>query len=193
MSNIMQFMNSQDESKIMNAMASKTSNNLPETKETITRKSGATEFYSVSQNMPTAGKHFKQQFNHENGTKHYQIVQEKLYESSDQEGKLAHFADVRDKVNSKTEEDKEEANQWEGIEQQHLDHLVRDHRTMSSVSEYSIKENMFFNETSKMQEERIRQKSPFGALKTWKLLKVMVKSNDDVRQEQFAMQLISQC
>jgi len=34
--------------------------------------------------------------------------------------------------------------------------------------------------------------SPFGHLKTWRLIRVIVKSNDDVRQEQFAMQLISQ-
>lgn len=40
--------------------------------------------------------------------------------------------------------------------------------------------------------ERIRQNSPFKHLTTWKLLQFIVKSNDDVRQEQFAMQLISQ-
>ena len=38
----------------------------------------------------------------------------------------------------------------------------------------------------------MRKNSPFGHLKTWKLIKIIVKSNDDVRQEQFAMQLISQ-
>ena len=38
----------------------------------------------------------------------------------------------------------------------------------------------------------MRRNSPFGNLKTWKLIKIIVKSNDDVRQEQFAMQLISQ-
>ena len=27
---------------------------------------------------------------------------------------------------------------------------------------------------------------------TWKLIRIIVKANDDVRQEQFAMQLISQ-
>ena len=49
-----------------------------------------------------------------------------------------------------------------------------------------------FNETAKEQEARIRRESPFGHLATWKLLRIIVKSNDDVRQEQFAMQLISQ-
>ena len=29
-------------------------------------------------------------------------------------------------------------------------------------------------------------------LKSWNLIRIMVKANDDVRQEQFAMQLISQ-
>jgi len=38
----------------------------------------------------------------------------------------------------------------------------------------------------------VRKNSPYGGLKTWKLMKIIVKSNDDVRQEQFAMQLISQ-
>lgn len=45
-------------------------------------------------------------------------------------------------------------------------------------------------ETVKEQEERIRSASPFGALKTWKLIHVIVKSGDDLRSEQFAMQLI---
>lgn len=53
-------------------------------------------------------------------------------------------------------------------------------------------ENKVFNETSQEQEVRIRKQSPYGGLVTWKLLRIIVKSNDDVRQEQFAMQIISQ-
>jgi phosphatidylinositol 4-kinase len=41
------------------------------------------------------------------------------------------------------------------------------------------------------QAERIRKASPFGSLKTWALVHVIVKSGDDLRQEQLAMQLIS--
>ena len=48
-----------------------------------------------------------------------------------------------------------------------------------------------FTETAKEQEARIRRNSPFGNLLTWKLMRIIVKSNDDIRQEQFAMQLIS--
>ena len=41
--------------------------------------------------------------------------------------------------------------------------------------------NTIFVETSKEQDERVRRNSPFGQLKTWRLIKVIVKSNDDVR------------
>ena len=50
-----------------------------------------------------------------------------------------------------------------------------------------------FLETSKEQETRVKNNSPFSALKTWNLLRIIVKTNDDLRQEAFAMQLISQC
>ncbi|CAG9313004.1 PI4KB_4 [Blepharisma stoltei] len=48
-----------------------------------------------------------------------------------------------------------------------------------------------FKESFKEMAERIRSKSPFGKLKTWDLLHIIVKSGDDLRQEQLAMQLIS--
>jgi len=41
--------------------------------------------------------------------------------------------------------------------------------------------NAIFLETSKEQDERVRKNSPFGGLKTWRLIKLIVKSNDDVR------------
>ena len=41
------------------------------------------------------------------------------------------------------------------------------------------------------QADRIRKSSPFGTLKTWSIVHVIVKSGDDLRQEQLAMQLIS--
>jgi phosphatidylinositol kinase/protein kinase (PI-3 family) len=55
-----------------------------------------------------------------------------------------------------------------------------------------INKKSFVNETSKAQRIRLQESSPFGALKSWNLIRVIVKSIDDVRQEQFAMQLISQ-
>ncbi|CAD8067851.1 unnamed protein product [Paramecium sonneborni] len=39
--------------------------------------------------------------------------------------------------------------------------------------------------------DKIRSNSPFRNFKTWKLVQLIVKSGDDLRQEQFAMQLIS--
>jgi hypothetical protein len=38
-----------------------------------------------------------------------------------------------------------------------------------------------FTETSKEQEVRVRAASPFGHLKTWRLFRIIVKANDDVR------------
>ena len=49
-----------------------------------------------------------------------------------------------------------------------------------------------FSERWKEKEERIRQSSQHGHLPGWKLLPVIIKSCDDLRQEQFASQLIRQ-
>lgn len=45
-------------------------------------------------------------------------------------------------------------------------------------------------ETFSKQALRIRNRSPFGNLKTWRLLRVIVKAGDELLQEQLAMQLI---
>lgn len=55
-----------------------------------------------------------------------------------------------------------------------------------SDEEMNNEENV--HETAAEQEKRIRKQSIFGHLKTWKLLRLIVKSGDDLRQEQFAMQ-----
>lgn len=67
------------------------------------------------------------------------------------------------------------------------DGMVDDIKSLSVVVE-----NESGKETAEQQEKRIRKQSIFGHLKTWKLLRIIVKSGDDLRQEQFAMQLISQ-
>lgn len=50
-----------------------------------------------------------------------------------------------------------------------------------------------FRERWSEKEARIRATSPFRDHPGWRLLSVIVKSNDDLRQEQFAAQLIAQC
>jgi phosphatidylinositol 4-kinase len=47
-----------------------------------------------------------------------------------------------------------------------------------------------FKENWKEKEDRIRATSAFGKLPGWRLLPVLIKSNDDLRQEQLASQLI---
>ena len=43
--------------------------------------------------------------------------------------------------------------------------------------------NNIFLESSREQDIRVRENSPFKHLTTWSLMRVIVKSNDDVRQE----------
>jgi hypothetical protein len=50
-----------------------------------------------------------------------------------------------------------------------------------------------FKEDWSAKEERLRSKSAFGHDPNWKLLPVLVKSNDDCRQEQLASQIIRRC
>ena len=44
-----------------------------------------------------------------------------------------------------------------------------------------------FLETSVEQRQRVKKNSPFANLRTWKLMKVIMKTNDDLRQEAFTM------
>ncbi|OQR92559.1 phosphatidylinositol kinase (PIK-J) [Thraustotheca clavata] len=50
-----------------------------------------------------------------------------------------------------------------------------------------------FRERWSEKEDRLRALSEYGNLPGWRLIPVIVKSNDDLRQEQFAAQLIHQC
>ncbi|DBA01137.1 TPA: hypothetical protein N0F65_001765 [Lagenidium giganteum] len=50
-----------------------------------------------------------------------------------------------------------------------------------------------FKEHWSEKEARIRRTSPYASHPGWRLIPVIVKSNDDLRQEQFAAQLIAQC
>lgn len=52
--------------------------------------------------------------------------------------------------------------------------------------------NSFFGEKIEVQTERLKKISPFGGLNTYKLFKIIVKSGEDLRQEQFATQLINE-
>jgi len=50
-----------------------------------------------------------------------------------------------------------------------------------------------FGEAWQMKKERLRQSSPYGWMKNWDLVSVIVKTGDDLRQEAFACQLIKVC
>jgi hypothetical protein len=50
-----------------------------------------------------------------------------------------------------------------------------------------------FGEEWSAKRERIRRSSPYGQMKNWDLISVIVKTGDDLRQEAFACQLIQVC
>lgn len=54
------------------------------------------------------------------------------------------------------------------------------------------KTDLIFGEKFNEQADRIRKNSPFGNCNSWKLFKIIVKSGEDLRQEQFASQLINE-
>lgn len=68
--------------------------------------------------------------------------------------------------------------------------MFRDKRGRSDTVTVKTPTNFLFKETFEQQSERLKKASIFGSLKTWKICKIIVKSGDDLRQEQFAMQLI---
>jgi len=50
-----------------------------------------------------------------------------------------------------------------------------------SVEMKTLSKVIGIKETFDEQEERIRKQSPFGNLKTWKLMRIIVKAGDDMR------------
>jgi phosphatidylinositol 4-kinase B len=78
----------------------------------------------------------------------------------------------------------------------HYSQIIKNGETGSLSAVYSeidqIGNNVsVFKESFKQQALRLKQQSPYGKLRTWSLLHVIIKSGDDLRQEQLAMQLIS--
>ena len=60
-----------------------------------------------------------------------------------------------------------------------------------AVDTLTYEPDFLFKKFAEEQENEIRAQSRFSHLQTWKLARVIVKSGDDMRVEQFAMQLIS--
>lgn len=69
----------------------------------------------------------------------------------------------------------------------------RDREAITSRGEETKSPTALFKETASQQAKRIKAASPFGTLKSWRIVRLIVKSGDDLRQEQLAMQLISLC
>lgn len=57
---------------------------------------------------------------------------------------------------------------------------------------YRDKLGLIFGEVEEKMRERIKSNSIYSHLKSWNLVHIMVKTGDNLKQEQFALQLISQ-
>ena len=67
---------------------------------------------------------------------------------------------------------------------------------MESISNQNdvpnLTKDLIFGEKIESQYERLKKVSPFGNFNTFKLFKVIIKNGEDLRQEQFATQLINE-
>ncbi|EGR34783.1 phosphatidylinositol 4-kinase, putative [Ichthyophthirius multifiliis] len=77
------------------------------------------------------------------------------------------------------------------IEEQKHNQLQKQDEIISQNKEKNIQQ-LIFGEDFIKKEERIRENSPFGNLKTWKLIEIIVKNEENIKMEQFATQLIYQ-
>jgi hypothetical protein len=60
----------------------------------------------------------------------------------------------------------------------------------SSATTHTKRPPVVFSESWNTKQERIRKQSAYGSHPSWRLLPIMVKANDDLRQEQLASQII---
>jgi hypothetical protein len=60
----------------------------------------------------------------------------------------------------------------------------------SSATIHTKRPPVVFRESWHTKQERIRKQSAYGSHQSWRLLPIMVKANDDLRQEQLASQII---
>ncbi|EGR29036.1 phosphatidylinositol 4-kinase, putative [Ichthyophthirius multifiliis] len=68
----------------------------------------------------------------------------------------------------------------------------RKKNNQADLEQHKQLQNFIFGEEQDEQEQRIRKNSPFGNFKTWKLVHIIIKTGDNLKQEQFAIQLIKQ-
>lgn len=61
-----------------------------------------------------------------------------------------------------------------------------------SLNKDNDKSKYFFGESASDQSQRVKATSPFKNIKSWKIAHLMIKTGDNLMQEQFALQLIHQ-
>jgi phosphatidylinositol 4-kinase len=106
-----------------------------------------------------------------------------LMEDSVIEKKTPH----RKKSPRKTQKRSKSKKMYEAIEH----HSIMESLPSQNELNLSLKDEIF-GEKIDSQHERLKKVSPFGNFNTFKLFKVIIKNGEDLRQEQFATQLINE-
>jgi phosphatidylinositol kinase/protein kinase (PI-3 family) len=96
---------------------------------------------------------------------------------------------LKEKQEDNIEVDKEDESWTEKKSEATTEHLEND---LVSISSDAVDLEAIFGESSGQQWERIREASPYSNLPGYKLIHVIIKSRDDLRQECFAMQLLQE-
>jgi phosphatidylinositol 4-kinase len=71
--------------------------------------------------------------------------------------------------------------------------LELENESLSNIlNQINIENKNYFGETIEQQTKRLKSLSPFGNLSSYKVVNIIIKSGEDLRQEQFATQLINE-
>lgn len=81
-----------------------------------------------------------------------------------------------------------------------MESVIANKRTLTKLRKQNSNTREFLQETFdkmfgeplKIAKQRLASQSIFGGLRTWDCLYIIIKTHDDLKQEQFAMQLIQQ-
>jgi hypothetical protein len=132
----------------------------------------------------------KQNVNSVNNSNLNNLSDENLDKLKIEEGKDEEEITIKIKSGDK-KHDNEKNPHINNNELEHPNASASDHLVINNLDK-NDQHDLFFGEKIEEQTERLKKSSPFGFLDTYKLFKIIVKSGEDLRQEQFATQLINE-
>lgn len=93
--------------------------------------------------------------------------------------------------NDSNEEDKNDSILGKKQNNVSIENEITSNRS-NSLNKDNDKSKYFFGELASDQSQRVKATSPFKNIKSWKIAHLIIKTGDNLMQEQFALQLIHQ-